>query len=473
MAENRIDGGYSPAVLDEYRVDEVNELISTLLADLAHKPAGQQAAIQILTEILGVTSPRTRLGKLLRAADVTPSDATSRFRLQNIIEREAAEQVSSMLAHNVTPPHDVAKRVISLTLREPRQEKNGKVSGMQSLRGVERCTNLKQLYLNSNPISSLEPIEGLPIELLNATNTRIEDIAPLLKMSALKSVWLRGSDVKDLRPLEKLIRTRDPALGSLIHDTHEAPTRRSSFLGFPIPAWAALLFAGTLTGCEVTFGSLEASLGKFEATLARLEASFGRGDAGREKETDRPPVEVTDDNNREVQLVFSNPYDMRWQLGSTSTVLVGGREMPVDQALAGYIASMGQLARIADEVIVVGIASEEGSRFEEERLRAILRAEALARVLRTQVGDRQLRTLTLGRYWGDRSAVDVVASAEQRPVIVIFVRRLNDNADVQRALERAMDEASRTRVRGMVIPVRQDYSDFSLSTVSTRRLRGN
>lgn len=221
----------------------------------------------------------------------------------------------------------------------------------------------------------------------------------------------------------------------------------------------------------MTFGSFEATLGKFEAALARFEASFG-GDE--KQEATNPPVEATDDNSREVQLLFNTPRsDMRWRLGSASTVLVGGREIEVVQALDGYIASMGAHARIADEIIVVGIASEEGASLEEERLRAILRAEALARALRHQVGNRRLRTLTLGRYWGDRSAVDVVGSAEQRPVLVIFVRRLNDGADVQRALERAMDESSATHVSGMAIPVRQDYSDFALSTVSTRRLARN
>jgi hypothetical protein len=239
MPQDSFDGPYTKNVLAEYRVDETNKLVCELYADLAKEPAAQHATMDELAKILAEENPEDRLNRLKRASEVE-SDQARRLRIHGIIEREAEEHVSAMLAHQVTPPHDVAKLVISLTLREPVKDQKGRMRGIRSLDGVERCVNLRRLYLSGNPIESLEPLEGLPIELLNATNTKVKDIRPLLKMKRLQSLRLRGSRVEDLSPLEALIRTRDSELGALTHDTHNAPTRRPYLLDFRIPAWAAL-----------------------------------------------------------------------------------------------------------------------------------------------------------------------------------------------------------------------------------------
>lgn len=462
MAEK--DSPYSQAMRVRYDSHPGDDAVRRVIEALRNHsdPAGTQAAIEQAEEFIQEGEPETRLGRLNRLLQIIPQSATTAASLTEQARAiEAAQHVVAMLGLEIKPPHEVAGYVKELTLPRPARSKDGKTVAITSLAGVERCVNIDVIDLGGNPITSIAPLAGLPVRVLNASNTHVRDISPILAMPKLSSLVTTGARIADLRPLEQLMRTRDPNLGTFVHDTAERKTISRRFLGLPVSTWAAMFLGLGLTGCEVTLGSISGALASFEGSLGEFDVQIG-GSA--------QPVHGTDARGRAVDFLVVS-HGLRWKLGSSEVMVdAAGQEATAREALRGFFGRSGDFARRSQEVIVVGLASAEGDSLEAERVRAVMRSETIARALRPEIEGRRLWTLSLGRYWGNRSAIDQLNSADQRPVVVVFARRRQPNANVFEALDSLFGDGQRVTARGDVrLPSRADYSDFCLSSLPVVR----
>jgi internalin A len=63
---------------------------------------------------------------------------------------------------------------------------------------------LKVLDISSTEIADLSPLEGMPLETLDASLTKVADISPLAESKRLKQLFLEGAAVSDISPLKDL-----------------------------------------------------------------------------------------------------------------------------------------------------------------------------------------------------------------------------------------------------------------------------
>ena len=107
--------------------------------------------------------------------------------------------------------------------------------GISDITGLEFATNLRELYLNKNPITNLRPLSNLTLleslhlwalspdtltldlhplatlvnlEELSLGNSRVSDISPLAGLKKLRDLSLLHNDLEDLRPLVGLTELR-------------------------------------------------------------------------------------------------------------------------------------------------------------------------------------------------------------------------------------------------------------------------
>jgi len=82
--------------------------------------------------------------------------------------------------------------------------------GIRNLSGIEYCSNLRWLDLDTNEISDLTPLEQLgrpedpfssPLVYLNLDDNQISDITPLAGMLNLQGLSLFNNQIADISPL--------------------------------------------------------------------------------------------------------------------------------------------------------------------------------------------------------------------------------------------------------------------------------
>ncbi len=83
----------------------------------------------------------------------------------------------------------------------------GSGMGIKDLSGLEHCRRLASLDLESNEITSLDPIKNLKeIQYLNLAGNRIKDISPLASLEGLQYLELSNNLVEDIEPIRDLKR---------------------------------------------------------------------------------------------------------------------------------------------------------------------------------------------------------------------------------------------------------------------------
>ena len=90
---------------------------------------------------------------------------------------------------------------------------------ISDLTGLEFAINLKVIFIFDNPISDLNPISNLKLEMLNAGGCRIKDVLPLKNMTTLVALYLHYNQINDVTPLLNLVNLKQLALlGNPISD---------------------------------------------------------------------------------------------------------------------------------------------------------------------------------------------------------------------------------------------------------------
>ncbi len=88
-----------------------------------------------------------------------------------------------------------------------------KSSGIESLEGLQYCTNLTHLSITSTNASDLEPLRQLhKLEILILSNNNISDISPIKNLINLKTLSLIDNNISDLTPLSQLTKLVNLAL---------------------------------------------------------------------------------------------------------------------------------------------------------------------------------------------------------------------------------------------------------------------
>ncbi|MBR2571005.1 MAG: hypothetical protein IKE30_02595 [Clostridia bacterium] len=77
-------------------------------------------------------------------------------------------------------------------------------AGIRSVEDFQWCTGLKTLFLEGNPVSDIEPIEDLSLEVLSLHKTNVQNLWPLAGMTSLRDLSVSHTDVSDLEPLSGL-----------------------------------------------------------------------------------------------------------------------------------------------------------------------------------------------------------------------------------------------------------------------------
>lgn len=86
---------------------------------------------------------------------------------------------------------------------------NARERGIGSLSGLERCTFLTWLDLDTNRVSDLTPLAGLVnLEYLNLDSNQITDISPLVGLYRLRGLSLFDNQVADIGPLVTNVTSR-------------------------------------------------------------------------------------------------------------------------------------------------------------------------------------------------------------------------------------------------------------------------
>ncbi|MFV0367259.1 MAG: hypothetical protein ACK5KM_02250 [Hyphomicrobiaceae bacterium] len=165
-----------------------------------------------------------------------------------------------------------------------------------------------------------------------------------------------------------------------------------------------------------------------------------------------------DDQGRraDFDLIVANKT-FTWARGSTDSLARDGQ--PLTSAdVENVILDPLVRARLdsAEQVIAVGMASEEGDPAKEKH-RAGQRAEQTAKWLSTAVKrNTELWTLNLGQYTQPCVACDTNETSWQRPFMVVAVQRAAWGTDIAQALANALDSASN-------LPSPDRYSAFALA----------
>lgn len=122
------------------------------------------------------------------------------------------------------------------------RELDGRGLGIEDLRGLELCSNLAWLDLDTNKISDLSPLEQLgrpdspfnsPLVYLNLDGNEITDITPLAGLLNLQGVSLFGNQVADIGPL--VVNATNMGLGEGDYVILDASTLNEEAIAVDIP----------------------------------------------------------------------------------------------------------------------------------------------------------------------------------------------------------------------------------------------
>lgn len=156
-------------------------------------------------------------------------------------------------------------------------------------------------------------------------------------------------------------------------------------------------------------------------------------------------------------LVLVKEY--AWVRGSTSELVKGARVIG-EQAVVAEVLSPAVRAALgrAEELIAVGIASQEGEQAVEAE-RAASRAQQTAEWLFAALGARvPISTLNLGRYREPCQACETADTSWQRPFVVVAARDREPQVVVGEALADALTGRAN-------LPSPDRYSTFALQRV--------
>jgi Leucine-rich repeat (LRR) protein len=111
-------------------------------------------------------------------------------------------------------------------------------AGIESLIGLEHCTNLMVIYMSGNPlVSDLTPLAGLrKLNGLQFSNGNITDITPMDSLANLEGISLRGNPVADISTLSHLLNLHLMEL-SQTHITDLSPLVTNSGITYPDTIW--------------------------------------------------------------------------------------------------------------------------------------------------------------------------------------------------------------------------------------------
>lgn len=76
---------------------------------------------------------------------------------------------------------------------------------IKDLSGIEKLTNLKEIFLGGNPITNIDPLGKLTkLDNVNLTGCQIENISPLVSNTNIQFLFLTGNNITDITPVSKL-----------------------------------------------------------------------------------------------------------------------------------------------------------------------------------------------------------------------------------------------------------------------------
>jgi len=82
-------------------------------------------------------------------------------------------------------------------------------SKITDLSGIERCTDLQDLFLENNQISDITPLSSLTnLWRLQMDDNQISDISPLSGLTNLQGLFLANNQINDISPLANLTNLR-------------------------------------------------------------------------------------------------------------------------------------------------------------------------------------------------------------------------------------------------------------------------
>ena len=86
---------------------------------------------------------------------------------------------------------------------------------IQSLEGIQYCTNIQELDLRNNNISDLSPLGSLTnLQYLNLDNNKLSNIGPLGSLTNLNALYLGNNKINDISPLSSLTNLNTLGLGN-------------------------------------------------------------------------------------------------------------------------------------------------------------------------------------------------------------------------------------------------------------------
>lgn len=113
--------------------------------------------------------------------------------------RELSEALPNCAIHSDTPQEDATDITIGgVSFRSNVQELDLSGMGIEDIRVLSVCKDLKTLDLSGNGLTDLSPLMNLPaLESLNVAGNEISDLRPLIGMAALRSVDASYNQISD------------------------------------------------------------------------------------------------------------------------------------------------------------------------------------------------------------------------------------------------------------------------------------
>jgi Leucine-rich repeat (LRR) protein len=107
------------------------------------------------------------------------------------------------------------------------------LDGCRSLEGLERFTELRNLYIGSGELRELAPVSSLrKLTHLNFGHNQVVSLEPLKELFALRKVWAGRNHIRKLAPLEKL-----PVLHYVNLDENPVPSNELEALQASLTPW--------------------------------------------------------------------------------------------------------------------------------------------------------------------------------------------------------------------------------------------
>lgn len=79
---------------------------------------------------------------------------------------------------------------------------------IQNLKNIQKYDKVETLWLDENPLGSLNNIQSLRLKTLNVDYAEISSLKPLRNMTSLEELTADSNKISDLRPLRLLVNLR-------------------------------------------------------------------------------------------------------------------------------------------------------------------------------------------------------------------------------------------------------------------------